>query len=465
MLQSAKLVLLTGFSLLLLAAGCARNTPATQPQGQAASAAPAPALVQIASAKRGALSSQLSYSGNIQAKQQVSLVPKLGGRVVKVRVDMGSTVETGDVLVELDRDALEAQVAQAQAGLAATQAKLNGLEAGPRAEQMAQAEANLNAARARLDALKTGPMDEKVTEFKKRVEQAKNSLWAAQLQRDGVCGNVRNPQWMCDAENARVGQAYSAIDIAQALLDQLLAPPASDALAQVETAVEVAEQQLSLVQHPATTYDLQGARASVSQAKAAWDLAKLQLNEATIKAPFSGIISQRMVSEGAMAGPTSPLLTLISKDTEITINVEEDRLALLKAGQSAMVTASAYPGEQFRATVTIVAPSVDARNRTVQVRLAPEDSDGKLRDGMFAQVQLQLGGRDNALLVPSKAIVREDTKTVVYTVSQGKVHRKEVTVGPADGEQTEIVSGLTDGEQVVVSGASGLSDGQEVAIQ
>lgn len=454
--------------LALILVGCTQTNPTlvAKSVGQAPGvASPAP-VVQVATVQRGAVSSNLSYSGNVQARQQVNLIPKVAGRVTKLAVDIGSAVKAGDALLELDRDALEQQVAQAEAGLAAAQAKLDGLEAGPRDEQVAQAEANLKAAQARLDQLKAGPTKDQLEAAEAQVRLAKNQLYLAQTQADAALGSRFPNTYTPEQKEAQSGVIWEQIKIAEANLAQLKAGPTAEQVAQAEAAVEAAQQQVTLAKQPVTKYDLEAVRATVAQAKAAVSLAKIQLAEATIRAPFDGVISQRLVSEGAMVGPTSPVLVLISADTEVVINVDERALVGLKAGQTATVTASAFPGEKFPATIASVAPAVDAKSRTAQVRLSPKDAEGKLRDGMFAQVQLPVGtARGDTLMVPKSAVAMEDRDTVTYVVVDGRVKRQVVTTGATEGDLIEIVAGLSDGQKVVVSGLSGLRDGVEVTIK
>jgi RND family efflux transporter MFP subunit len=167
-----------------------------------------------------------------------------------------------------------------------------------------------------------------------------------------------------------------------------------------------------------------------------------------------------------MVGPTSPVLTLISADTEVVINVDERAIATLKAGQSATITTSAYSGEAFGAAVAAVAPTVDVRSRTAEVRLAAQDTEGKLRDGMFAQVNLAgISAARGTLVVPRKAIVKSDNLTVVYLIADGRAKKQAVTTGATDGDRIEIVDGLIEGQTVAVSGLSNLADGADVTVQ
>ena len=430
--------------------------------------------MRVAEAKRTTLADGFSYSGTVVARRQVALVPKVGGRVVKVHVDVGSAVEAGQTLVELDRDAAAAQVAQAEAGLAAARARLAGMEAGPRVEQVAQAEANLRAAEARLAQLLAGPTPEQLAVAEAQVRLAKNQEYLTQENveelsartNQGTSHSPMVPLFSKDIGRAQSGVAWEQTKIAEANLAALKAGPTAEQVAQAEAAVEVARQQLSLAKQPVTEHDLAAARAAVAQAQAAVDLAKVQLAEATVVAPFAGVVAQRLVAEGAMAGPTTPLLSLVSGEVEVAINVDEATAASLKAGDEAVVTAGALGGKTFAATVRVVAPTVDAKTRMVQVLLLPAGGEGGLRDGMFVEVQLSgAAAKREALVVPSGAVIREDGALVVYVVDGGKAQRRVVTTGAADGDLLEITSGLAAGEQVAVSGLTALSDGQEVVVQ
>ena len=460
--------------VMALLSGCASIGGSSAPPGSSTpvgqSTATVPVAVQIATVQRGGLSNELIYTGNIQARQQVSIVPKVSGRVIKMAVEVGSAVNPGDVLVEIEKDALAAQVAQAEAGLAAAQARLDGLRAGPRAEQVAQAEANLKGAQARLDQLKAGPTPEQIAAAEAQVRLARNQLFSVQTQADAYLGSRAAAMGQLiftqAMKEAQSGTAYEQVKVAEANLAQLKAGPTPEQLAQAEAAVEAAQHQLALARQPITQHDIRAAEAAVAQAQAAVDLARIQLAEATVKAPFAGVVSQRLVSEGAMVGPTAPIMMLVSTDTEVVVNVDERALAIVEVGQSATLTTSAYPGEEFAATVTSVAPTFDARSRTVQVRLSPQDEGGKLRDGMFAEVRLAVDAdRRDVLIVPKNAVVDDQGDTVVYVIADGRAKRQVVTTGATDGRKIEIIDGLVEGQNVAITNVVSLRDGVEVSIQ
>ncbi len=512
----SKILLTATLGTILLLSGCSQANPSPAPNssGQPAGSA-APVSIKTAAVQRGKLSPTLTYSGNVQARQQVTLLPKVPGRVVELMVDVGSAVKEGAVLLELDKDAVAAQVAQAESGLAAAQARLDGMLAGPRAEQIAQlqagvdiarqklatlqngprpelvaqAEANLKSAQSRMAAIEAGPTQSQFDAAEAAARAAKNNLYAIEANADSLLSRMGSG-YTQDMKEAQAGAAFEQVRVAEAQLAGLKAPPNREALAQAQAAVDIAVQQLALAQapftdqdvnqaelgvraaeqglklaqNPYTRQDLDGMRAQVGQAKAAVDLARVQLTETTVRAPFDGLISQRLVSEGAMVGPSTPLLALISARMEVVVNVDERSLASISPGLPAIVTVGAYAGTEFKATVSVISPSVDAKSRTVQVRLSPEDTGGKLRDGMFAQVRLSAGGPEGeTLLAPKDAVVQEGNETVVYVVSGGRARRQVVETGASDGDRIEIVKGLAGGQLVATSGASGLRDGQEVA--
>lgn len=490
---------------------------AAQPAAPTTGAGALPIPVKIARAVRGSVAASLTYSGNIQTKAQVNVLPKIGGRIERLDVDVGSAVREGDVIAVIDSATLKTQVAQAEAALALAQARLATIEEGPRAaavaqaeasaraaaekvaslrnaaraETIAQAEANLRAAEAKLEQIKKGATAEQTAAAKLQVEQARNGLTAAQANRDGICGNGRIPQFQCDAANAQVNAAETGWHQAEAQLAILLAPATPEVLAQAQAAVDAAKQQLELAKSPITSHDVaqaqaaaeaaaravdlarqpftendrKAAQAAVDQAKAALEAARIQVRDATIVAPFDAKVSQRHLAQGAMAGPTTPIVTLVASEVEVIINVEEARLQQVAVGQKATVSVAAYPGEEFPSSVVARAPSLDPRSRTLAVRVRPEPTD-RLLDGMFAQVRIVSETRDGVLLIPLQAVLQKEGKTSVFVVVDGQTARlRELKTGVGDGKVIEVRSGVAEGEEVVVAGQENLVDAQAVTIR
>lgn len=510
-----------GFFVLAAAtlAGCSGNSAAPAP-----AATPPATAVGVAKVARGSIEANLVYPGNVQSRAQVFIVPEVAGRVKRLAVDVGSEVKAGDVIAEIDSAIYDLQVAQAQATMAVADAKAKAMESGPRDEQVAlaqsncraamerlaammeggraetiaQAEANLRSAQARLDQMQKGPTAEQLAIADQQLKIARNQEYLAQQNvqelsyrtNQGTSHSSQVPLFSHDIGGAQLGIAYENSKLVEAQIAQLTAPPTLEQLAQVQAAVDAAsqqlalakspysehdiaqaeasvaaaQQQLALTKSPFTGNDLNAARAGVDQAKAALDLATLQRQKATTTAPLDGVVAQRLSSEGAMVGPTSPLVLLVAREVEVTVNVEEARLGLVKAGQQASLIVAAYPGEKFTAEVSAIAPSIDARSRLVAVKIRPK-ADPRLLDGMFAQVAIRTGEQSGVLKLAAAAVQERDGKKVVFVVKDGMAQLREVKVGLASGNTVEVSAGLAEGEEVIVDGAEGLSSGQAVSVR
>lgn len=448
-----------------------------------------------------AVSRELIASGTIEARV-VSLSAELGGRVILVLAEEGQQVTAGQELVRLDDAALQAQHAQtqaalrfaqanydllaagptaeqlrqAQAALDAAQAKLDGIKAGPRTEQVTQAEvnvsiaqvrlaalerggrseqvdqaeANLAAARSRLEQVRKGPTDQDTALAKFAIDQAKNALWAAQANRDGICGNKRLPGAQCQAAEAQVASAETGIQQAQTRLDQLQAgatpevisqaqdavlaaeaqlklakqPASSEDLTQARDAVRLAQAQLALAKQPFTRHDIDAAQAQVEAAQAQFDALKagsraqqlaaaeaqvamaqaqvqaneVQLRKVVLVAPVDGVILTRNIEPGEIASPGAVLFEIGKLSAlEITVYLPEDKFALVSPGEQAQVHVDAYPGRAFTATVLRIADHAEFTPRNVQtvegrkdtvfaVRLSIVNPDLAVKPGMPADV-------------------------------------------------------------------------------
>ncbi|MHB1415045.1 MAG: efflux RND transporter periplasmic adaptor subunit [Chloroflexota bacterium] len=498
---------------LLMVSGCVGSTAAPVDTRST----PGPAQVRVAALAKGAIAENLVYPGNVQSLAQVAIVPEVAGRVRRLAVDVGSEVKAGDVVAEIDPSAYEIQLAQAKAAKAAAEARLASMEAGSRAEQIAlaeanlksvqerlagmeqggrteivaQAEANLKAAEARLAEVRNGPTPEQIAVAEAQVRLAKDNEYYQQQQADAIGRTLQaipgDPVNRDALKGAQLGVAWEQTQIATAQLEQLKAGATDEQIAQAEAAVAAARQQveiakqpftsheigqaqagvlaaqeqLALAAKPFTTNDLNAARAAVEQARTAVDLAQLQLQKATVTAPVDGVVAQRLSAEGAMAAPSTPIVTLVARDVEVSVNVDEAKLRYLQVGQAATLSVAAYPGETFDAEVTAIAPAFDPRSRTVAVKIRPQRTS-KLLDGMFAQVSITAAQKADALLAPAGAVQDRDGKKVAFAVQDGVVKMREVKTGLASGDTVEISEGLVEGDQVVVNPNGGLADGQAV---
>lgn len=214
----------------------------------------------------------------------------------------------------------------------------------------------------------------------------------------------------------------------------------------------------------AASQDLAAATAQADGAAAAVTLAERAAADAAVRAPYGGRVAQVMLDEGALIGPGTPAFRLVDLDPiTVRLGVPARDVALVRAGQPATVEVTSLPGERYLGEVSHVGPEADASSRTYPVEINLPNPDGALRSGMVARVEVIVGEREGAVLVPESAIVAE-RPPIMFVVQDGVAQRREVTLGRiADGE-VEVRAGVAAGEQVATLGRQHLSDGTRVSV-
>lgn len=206
------------------------------------------------------------------------------------------------------------------------------------------------------------------------------------------------------------------------------------------------------------------ARAAYEAARAQFEANEVQFGYTEIRAPFGGLIVARYVDFGQQVTANTALFR-ISDFTPLLcpIQIPEGELRKLRVGQRAHLSVKAFPGERFPARVLRVRPVVDADTGTVRVTLEVE-ARGKLRPGMFARVFLETDVHRDTLVIPKQALALESIGDTVYVAVDGVAQRREVTLGFEEADHVEIVSGVAEGDRVVVVGQDGLSQGTPVRV-
>jgi len=218
---------------------------------------------------------------------------------------------------------------------------------------------------------------------------------------------------------------------------------------------------------------LDKARGASDVAKANLQRTQTLLDFAKITAPFSGLITQRFVDSGAFvpaatsgsAAQNAALFTIMETTTlRAQVAMPELDAALAAKGQPVKVSVEALPGRTFDATVARTAGAIDEPTRTMLVEADLENQDGTLRPGMYATVKVGVDRHDNALTVPVEALAMEKTNAFVFKPVDGKAKKTAVTLGFNDGARAEVLSGVADGEAVLIVGKATFTDGQPVQI-
>lgn len=461
---------MSGIVLSIMLSGCSTAPAAEHPAN----------TVSLMKVKEAPLTAVYDLSGTLQARTSSPVSFEVGGTVDSLGADIGDTVNKGTVLARLDTDDLDLKVAEAE-------------------QAVQQAAAGASAARASLQNAQAVR-----TAAEASVAAAQAQVEGAQSKQQGVLDGARS-QEKAQAQNAvnkaqaAYNQAQSAAKRAEALyqnglLSQQENEQAQTAFANADAALKDAREQLSLVREGASTSDrasaaaavkqaqvgIESARASVSQAEAgieqaqagaqqaqasydqagvALAQAKLARSKSILKSPISGVILEKNISTGQVAGAGTSVFTIGEiNPLKVLLPVPDDEIGQWKKGQQVSIT---LYEEQRTGTVTSIYPKTNDNTGSisVEVRIANPKLDWKPGQVVKASRQTQ---SKTGIMVPIEAVISTDNAPYVFKNVKGKAVRTPVKTGGLYDNQLVITSGLKPGDQIVTSGADRLFDGDEI---
>jgi HlyD family secretion protein len=335
-------------------------------------------------------------SGHVESPHRVELGAQMTATVLRIPVTAGQSVTAGQTLIVLESAELQAALHQAQLAINQAQAKLR---------QVHEVQAPV-------------------------AEQAERQAQANQ-----------------DA-------ATQALQRAQSLFDQGFIGQA--ALDESKRAASVARAQLSSAQQQLRSAhsggsDLAVAESAFSQAQAGAELARARLRYSKIQAPVSGTLISRSVEPGDVVQPGKVLMVLSpAGETQLVVQMDEKHLHLLKLGQAAQASADAYAGQQFVASLAFINPGVDAQRGSVEVKLNVPHAPEYLKQDMTVSVDIEVGQRRQAVLVPTEAVHDLDGASPwLLRVVDGRAMRTQVQLGLRTPALCEVLSGLKAGDWVI----------------
>jgi len=345
-------------------------------------------------------------TGRVRPPARISLASLALGRVRAVLVREGDRVAGGQLLVKLDDVEQAAALRQAQGRVAEAAARLEqvrGVAGRQAAEALHQAEVRV--AQAEQDLARARQLGEAGSVPRQLAEDAERTLAVARSQRETAAA-----------------QAVSAAG---------------------------ADERLAV--------------ATLSQAEGAKAMAASRLAETEIRAPAPGLVVAREVEQGDVVQPGREVLAMTGDGAlELTAPVDEKNLALLRVGQPAQASADAFSGQVFDATVALIAPAVDAARGTVEVRLAIPSPPPVLRTDMTVSINVDVGRKAAALVIPAEAIRDPTGEPWVLAIVDGRARRRPVTLGLRGDALVEITAGLAAGDAVVAPAAGFVAPGERV---
>lgn len=213
-----------------------------------------------------------------------------------------------------------------------------------------------------------------------------------------------------------------------------------------------------------TKRDLEQATIGLKKAKADLINARKALGNTSIKAPISGFINNDFITVGQLLGGGSPVCEIVNNSKlKLNIKVSEREVYKIKTGQSVIVSLTAFPDKKFNGTITSIAEKADAVMKfNVEITL-DNDVNAHLKSGLYAEALLPVKNEEK-LIISKAGIVGSMESPVVYVALDGKAVKRELIIGQSNNKQVEVLSGLSDGEQVIISGQLNLKDGDEINI-
>jgi RND family efflux transporter MFP subunit len=264
-----------------------------------------------------------------------------------------------------------------------------------------------------------------------------------------------------EGHRVRQGDVLAEIDAREI---EAQARSAEASLRFAQSTVERSEQLFR--QQIITTAELERDRASFEAAKASAEQLKTRLGYAKVVAPITGIITDKRIEAGDVVSSSTRLFTVADVSTLVTrIQVSELEVSTLRSGDIVPLSVDALGGQRVDGRIRRVFPSADSATRLVpvEVALSGKQLDG-LRPGYTVRATLSLDRRDDALLVPSRAVSGPAGARAVYVVTAGQIERKAVRVGSDMAGQSEILEGVKEGDSVIVSGTSMLREGGKAKV-
>ncbi|MGV3772001.1 MAG: efflux RND transporter periplasmic adaptor subunit [Verrucomicrobiales bacterium] len=352
--------------------------------------APLPAKkVQIAHVQERLSRRVLITTGSLQAQERATLSVKVRGRIIALPVDLGAAVKTGDLLVQIDPAEFKIRVAQMEAAVAQAEARL-GIAPGASTEDLDPAKANI------------------VQEAAARQREAQNNYdRLKKLKQEGV---VSESEW---------------------------------------EAVE-ASYHVSMNRYQEAVAEFQNRVAVVEEKRADLALAKQELLDCSLLAPFDGVVERRNASLGEFLSVGASAITLVKVDpVRLRMEVSERDAPSIKLGQEVRLQIEG-DSAVYTNKISRVSPSISATNRMLLAEADFPNKDGRLRPGSFAKVEVVLSSSEPTLTIPFGSLVQFAGIQKVFLVKDGKAVETTITVGRRLGKELEVLDGAAKGDVVVL---------------
>jgi len=394
-----------GTALLAVAAisltACEKQAPTQAKKGGG------PAVsVRTTTVQRMAVQRQVDLAGTLMSPDQAKVSSEAAGIVRKVLVEIGSEVRAGDPLVRLDAQELSLALTRAESALQQTRAQL-GMHGA-------------------VDGTDSAPADDEIS-------------------------SVRNA--LATRDDARLAEQR-----AKTLSSRGLISPVD--LQTAETRLKVAD-----AAYQSAVDNVRGQKAVLSDRRAAYDLAQKKLNDATVRAPIAGMVSERTVQTGEFIGERTPVATIVQiNPLKLRTGVQEKHAGIVQQGLDVEFRVESFGDTVFKGKIAHVSPALDQTMRTFTVEAIVDNTDRRLKPGFFAKGVILTRRDENVLAVPDSAGSTFAGVSSVYVIKDGRITQQTVSLGVRQGNLWEIVDGIKGEETLANSRLNELATGTRVEV-
>jgi RND family efflux transporter MFP subunit len=266
-----------------------------------------------------------------------------------------------------------------------------------------------------------------------------------------------------DEEVATVRQAAANRDDAKAAYDRAQQLNGRGLLSKVDRDTAETRMKVMEANYQAALDNVRALRATLQDRRASYDLAVKKLNDAVIKAPVAGSVSERLVQPGEFIRENTQVVTIVQMNPlKLRTSIQEKFAGMIRQGQDVKFSVEAFPDRTFDGKVAYVSPAVDQTTRTFAIESLVDNPDRVLKPGFFAKGTIALKVDDNVMVVPDDTVSTLAGVSTVYVIEDGKARQQIVTLGSHEGKKWEIVEGLKGSEMLAASQLNQLATGMSV---
>ncbi len=377
--------------------------------------------VKVEKVKKQNFIKKLLLPGVIKPNKNVMITSKINGTIDKIRVDIGSKVEEGELLAKIDDTMYKLQYQSAKTAVDNSKLTLSRL-----------------------------------SNFEDNSDMKHQSIQMAETQYETSSLNYDI------ARNSynRAKKLYETDAISKSEFEQI-----ENNYKLAEESLESAKESLKQAKRN-YEYDLKATKIALKAAQNSFEQAKENLNYTNITSPISGVVSSKNISEGENISPGTPLFNVVSLDSlYIEAGVSEKDITKVQTGQKVIVKVDVLGDKKIEGVICGIGPVPNKQSNTYPIKVKVEKNLDGIKSDMYATVEILTGNKKDSLAISKKAIIKEASRNYVFIEKDGKAIKKKIELGLSNDKYYEVIKGLDEKDKVIVVGNKNIKDGDMIIVR